>query len=100
MSVHWGGSLAVALTVALVSPAAAAVSGYWESASEIHAIMGRNDVADALRQQPIESVTRVAPDVWELRSRNCALRATVIKDPPTQTGKRQFQLRIGRAACR
>lgn len=95
-----GWATGLALMAALASPAGAAVSGYWESASEIHAIMGHPEVSEGLRQQPIVSVTRAAPDHWEVRSRDCALRATVIKDPPSRTGKQQFQLRIGRAACR
>lgn len=88
------------LALAMGGPAAAAVSGYWQSASELHAILGRNEVADALRQQPVEAATRVGPDIWELRSRDCSLRVTVETEAVSRPGKQPFRLRLGRASCR
>ena len=95
------GALAAAgLALTVAGPAGAAVSGYWQSASELQAILGRNELADALRQQPVEAVTRVAPDIWEVRSRDCSLRVTVEKEAVSRPGKQPFRLRLGRASCR
>ncbi len=51
------GTMAIAAAVLISdNPASAALSGYWDSSKVIHAVLGRNVVADELRQQPLSHI--------------------------------------------
>lgn len=86
----------VALVVA--TPAFAAVSGYWDSSKVIHAILGNDRVADALRQQPIESVTSTE-NGYQIASQDCRVDVQVNRIAPDRPGPVRFSLNIGQGQC-
>lgn len=90
--------LAAVIMAAAASPAAAALSGYWDSSKVIHAILGHDGVADALRQQPIESITRNETG-YQIRSRDCRVDVAVDRMAPDGPGAARFSLTIGRGHC-
>ncbi len=67
-------ALALAAT-AVAAPAFSAVSGYWSSSKVLHAILGESRVADALRQQPIEAISKTDSG-YRVESRDCAREVT------------------------
>lgn len=81
------------------SPSFAALSGYWDSSKVIHAILGNAKVADALKQQPIDSVTATT-DGYRVASRNCHVDVRVQRTEPSRPAPAQFTLNIGRGQCR
>lgn len=82
--------LALILTLSLpAAPAAAAVSGFHDSAGKIAAIFASDAVADVLRQAPVRSVenTGTTPDghdEWTIRTQDCDLKVGVIAEPPPE----------------
>lgn len=50
--------LALIATASLASPATAAVSGFYDSATQIEVIMQNGQVADAVKQLPLRSIAR------------------------------------------
>lgn len=86
----------VALVVA--TPAFAAVSGYWDSSKVIHAILGNDRVADALRQQPIESITSTE-NGYQIASQDCRVDVQVNRFAPDRPGPVRFSLNIGQGQC-
>ncbi|MEY4984329.1 MAG: hypothetical protein RIR62_2595 [Pseudomonadota bacterium] len=81
--------LALTLTLALpAAPAAAALSGFYDSAEKIAAIFAADAVADALRQAPVRSVentgtTPEGDDEWTIRTQDCDLKLRLVAEPPT-----------------
>ena len=76
-----------AIAFASAQPAVAALSGYYDSAEKITAILADGRIADLLRQAPLRAIrqTGTAPDgseEWTLRTRDCSLRVMVIPQPP------------------
>lgn len=90
---------ALLLSFAAASPAMAALSGYWQSSKEIHAILGSNDVADALRQQPVVSIVDIG-DGYRLQSRDCVVDVEIDRQEPGQPGALTFRIIVGKASCR
>lgn len=93
--------LAATLTAALAAaatPVSAALSGYWDSAKVIHAILGSAQVADALRQQPVERIERTQ-DGYRLHSRDCRVDVRVTRTAADRPGPGSFGLGIGRGDC-
>lgn len=82
--------LALILSLSMpAAPAAAALSGYYDSAEKIAAIFASDAVADALRQAPVRSVenTGTTPDghdEWTIRTQDCDLMVRVIAEPPPE----------------
>lgn len=90
-------TLAAALAAA-ATPVSAALSGYWDSAKVIHAILGSAQVADALRQQPVERIERTQ-DGYRLHSRHCRVDVRVTRTAADRPGPGSFGLGIGRGDC-
>lgn len=80
-------------------PAAAALSGYWDSAKILHAILGDNRLADALRQQPVERIEKTA-DGYAVSSRDCSVQVKVESVAPDRPGPTRHSIRIGKSRCR
>lgn len=75
------------LAAAPAGPAAAALSGFYDSATKIAAILDTEAVADLLRQAPIRSVenTGTTPDgqdEWTIRTQDCDLTVKLTAHPP------------------
>ena len=80
-------------------PAHAALSGYWESSKVLHAILGSNDLADALKQQPITSLTST-DEGYRIESQDCSVNVEVTRKEANRPGPGSFEIRIGAALCR
>lgn len=93
------GKLGLILAVLAATPASAMLSGYYDSAEKITAILQSAAVADALRQAPIGSIanTGTAPDgadEWTVRVQDCDLVVRVIGHPPTGVGKTTYTVEL------
>jgi hypothetical protein len=83
---------------ALTSTASAALSGYWETSKVLHAILGRNDVADALKQQPIESIMSTGSG-YRIKSRDCSVDVRVDRKQASKPGLGGFRIHVGHSRC-
>lgn len=81
-----------------VSPALAALSGYWDSNKIISAILSEDSLGNALRQQPIERITRT-PAGFRVESRDCAVEVAVTAIPADRPGPSRFTLTVGQGHC-
>ncbi|WP_156933622.1 hypothetical protein [Paracoccus sp. J39] len=79
-------------------PASAALSGYWDSSKILHAILGDNRLADALKQQPIERIEKTA-EGYEVSSRDCAVQVKVTSIAPDHPGPTRHTISIGKGRC-
>lgn len=90
--------------LALATPAHALLSPYWQTAAEVRAILASGAVNDALKtQEPITSVVRTAPDVYEVRAGNCSVTVNIVDAPAASgqmmMGPRKFDLQVGQGTC-
>lgn len=79
-------------------PSAAALSGFYDSAEKIAAILATPEVADTLRQAPVQAVEQVGTrkdgaEEWRLRSRDCDLKVTLVATPPKGPGKTTWRIK-------
>ena len=77
----------------------AMLSGYYDSAEKIAAILQSPDVADAVRQAPIGGIsnTGTAPDgadEWTVRVQDCDLVVRVIGHDPEGVGKTTYTVEL------
>lgn len=79
-------------------PASAALSGYWDSSKILHAVLGDNRLADALKQQPIERIEKTA-EGYEVSSRDCAVQVKVTSIAPDHPGPTRHTISIGKGRC-
>lgn len=99
------GTAAIILFALGASSAHAALPPYWQSAKEITAIVNDPRVHDAFtREEPIQSVTLTAPDVYEVSTKSCTVTVNVVDKPPQpgqemMVGPRQFDIEVGQATC-
>lgn len=82
-------ALALSLTLAVPSVSQAALSGFYDSAAKMQAIMSDAEVADALHQAPVTMLMQVdsadgAAEVWEVTSADCTLKVQVDATPPAE----------------
>lgn len=96
-------ALAAAL-VAATTPAFALMSPYYESATVLERILSDGGVADALKQQPVTSITLTGENVWELKSQECTVSVTVefvqaAADNPAMGGGPNFDIKVGAGSC-
>lgn len=93
--------LALAATAFIFAgkPADAALSGYWESSKVLHALLGREDLADALKQQPISSIEATRTG-YRIKSHDCTVDAIVERRGSRRPGPGGFVIRIGNGRCR
>jgi len=93
-----GSAIASAL-LALAAPAWAALPPFWQSSREIQAVTGSKDVAEALKQAPIERVER-AEGGYRVASQACSVLVKVIYEKSTMPGPQKFRIQAGKAECR
>jgi hypothetical protein len=91
-------TIAAATMAALTATTSAALSGYWETSKTLHAILGRNDVADALKQQPIESII-ATENGYRIKSRDCSVEVRVDRKQASKPGPGGFRIRVGHGRC-
>jgi len=96
-------ALAAGLIVAS-GPALALMSPYYESATVLERILGDASLADSLKQQGITSIVQTAPDVWEIKTQECTITASVVDVPapadgPATVGGRNFDVKFGSPSC-
>lgn len=87
----------VAALALLSSPASAALSGFQDSAEQISTILQSVEIADALRQAPIESIefegTRAdGAFKWEIETKGCDLDIYLLPVQPEGVGKTTYQV--------
>jgi hypothetical protein len=85
---------AVALAMAPTS-AQAALSGFYDSAEKIAAILGSGAVANALHQAPIWLIENTGTrhdgaHEWTVRVQECDLKVYLIAQPPAGAGKTTY----------
>jgi hypothetical protein len=91
--------IVAAATLAIAAtPLSAALSGYWDSTKIIHAILGDDRVADALKQQPVDSIVRTEGG-YQIESRDCHVDIRVNRIAPGRPGPTRFTLSIGGGQC-
>ncbi len=92
-----------ALVILLLSatPSFAALSGYYDSAEKIGAILGSSEVADALHQAPVRAVENIGSskshhDLWVVRTRDCDLKVELIPRKPSggMVGKTTYKVKL------
>lgn len=91
-----GGTVLAALGA---GPAQAAVSGYYDSVEQIGAILGSEQVADALHQAPIGSISNTGTrkdgaKEWTIHVQECDLRVYLIPVFPDGVGKTTYRLEL------
>jgi hypothetical protein len=84
---------------ALATPAAAALSGYYDSVEKITTILASGAVADAVRQAPVGSVSNTGTrkdgaSEWQVRTQECDLLVYLIPVLPDGPGKTTYKLDI------
>jgi hypothetical protein len=88
---------------AMVMPAHAVLSPYWQRVTEMQAIAGDQGVADKLEARgPIEAIEAVGPDAYVVKAGGCTLQVAIVDAPPKgepMPGPRQFDVRAGALTC-
>ena len=87
------------VAVLAASPEMAMLSGYYDSAEKITAILQSGAVADALRQAPIGSISNTGTakdgaDEWTVRVQDCDLVVRVIGHAPEGVGKTTYTVEV------
>lgn len=90
---------ATLLSATLATPAAAALSGYYDSAEKIGTILSSSVVADAVRQAPIGAITNTGTrkdgaSEWQVRTQDCDLLVYLIPVLPDGPGKTTYKLDV------
>jgi hypothetical protein len=91
--------------IACLTPlsAAAALPPQYQRAEELGRIITDRAVQASLQDQPINSVTMTAQDVFQVTSDDCTVEVTLFDLPSPGggwVGPRQFDLTVGQADCR
>lgn len=92
--------LALAPLVFTAATAQAALPPYWQRAAEIKAILEDGDVANALKDEPVDAVEWSSDDLYKVRAGVCTLDVRIVSDPQDMPGPRKFHLEIGKPGCR
>lgn len=87
-------SIVLGIVVA-AAPAHAAVSGFHDSAEQIGTILSSPEVADSLRQAPVDSISTTGAGAdglheWRVRTRDCDLAVHLKPVPPKGIGKTTY----------
>lgn len=83
----------------LASPAVAALSGFYDSAEKITAILSSSLVADAVGQAPVGSIANTGTredgaSEWQVRTQECDLKVYLIPVLPEGPDKTTYRLDI------
>jgi hypothetical protein len=95
---------AAAGLILAAGPALALMSPYYETATVLERILDDASLADSLKQQGITSIVQTAPDMWEIKTEECTITATVVDvaapaDEPAMVGARNFDVKFGSPDC-
>lgn len=87
------------LCTSFAAPAAAALSGYYDSAEKITTILASSTVADAVRQAPVGSISNTGTrkdgaSEWQVRTQECDLLVYLIPVLPDGPGKTTYKLDV------
>lgn len=100
MKAFWGLTLAAGLSA---SPAAAALSGWYDSAEKMAVILADAAIADQHRQMPLRGIENIGTnkdgaDLWQVESQECRMQVALRAVPPKAVGKTTYEV-AGRSAC-
>lgn len=91
-----------ALAVSL--PAQAALPPQYQRQNELKAIVETPEIYDAFGFDPIEAITEVETDSWQVRAGKCVLAVSIEGLPnshgPGWTGPREFKVVVGDKTCK
>ena len=76
----------------------AALSGFWETSRVLHAILGSNELADSLKQQPVESIVSIDGG-YQIKSHSCTVEVRVDRTPQDKPAPSTFQFTVGKSVC-
>lgn len=91
-------SLAI-IALGLTNPAAAAVSGFYDSAAQVEAIMQSAQVADAMKQLPLRTISRAGSRGadgalrWKARTDRCTVVVYLSASRPQGLGKVSYEVK-------
>lgn len=96
--------LALACAPVLASPAAAALSGYYDSVAQITAVLNSKELGDALHQLPVTDIERKHDDnanrpVWEVETQRCSVKVVLDVIAPAGVGRTDYRV-SSISACR
>ena len=96
---------AVLLLLGAAAEARATLPPYWQRLREIQAILDSNDLAQKLRDTPIDRIERAGENLYRIQAGPCTLDIRIVDDPtggtqPAMPGPRRFHIETGEAACR
>ncbi len=91
--------IAAVITTALATPAAAALSGFYDSAERINTILASPEVANALRQAPVGAISNTGTrkdgaSEWQVRTQECDLTVYLVPILPEGTGKTTYRVEV------
>lgn len=91
--------IAAVIATALATPAAAALSGFYDSAERINTILSSSDVANALRQAPVGAISNTGTrkdgaSEWQVRTQECDLTVYLVPILPEGTGKTTYRVEV------
>ena len=99
-------SVAITLCLSVNTPAQAALSPFYDRATQIEALLQSESLADALSQGPIDSLRFMGSDadgstLWEIVSGACIGAARLQAQPPQpgMVGKTSYQLADFTPSC-
>jgi hypothetical protein len=87
------------IATGLASPVGAAVSGFYDSAAQIEAIMQNGQVADVVKQLPLRSIARAGSRKddgtlrWRVRTDRCTLVIYLSANLPQGVGKTTYEVK-------
>jgi len=89
---------AIALTLSTL-PAFAALSGFYDSGEQIGLIIANSEIGDALRQAPIDQISRTGTRAdgaheWTIKAQECSLKVYLVPEPPQGLGKTTYKLEV------
>lgn len=98
-------SAAALLLLGAAAEARAALPPYWQRLREIQAILDSNELAQKLRDTPIDRIERPGEDLYRVRAGPCTLDIRIVDDTadstqPAAPGPRRFHIEASEAACR
>ncbi|MGB8813671.1 MAG: hypothetical protein WCC57_10835 [Paracoccaceae bacterium] len=93
------GKLLTVMALLSAGPAAAALSGFYDSAEKIGAILASAEVADAVKQAPIGAISNTGTsasgdDEWQVRVQDCDLTVHLIAMPPEGVGMTTYRVEL------
>ncbi|MGL4964555.1 MAG: hypothetical protein ACRC67_25240 [Inquilinus sp.] len=93
------------LLLGSAAEAQAALPPYWQRLREIQAILDSNDLAQKLRDTPIDRIERPSEDLFRIQAGPCTLDIRIVDDPagssqPPIPGPRRFHIEAGKPVCR